>query len=154
MPVAAPEQEKARATLDAWVRELMQWHFSPDTGCQFWLEWAKTAGWDPRKEITNYQDLDKFGDFKDEALRGGPVRRHDSNHPPVPVLPCYISGAFAAFPKGAWLPRPRAVTLTIGEPRVYAHLPPSKETARDICHDLRGAVMALGRNAIPESPVS
>ena len=47
MPVAVPELEKARTTLDAWVRELMQWHFSPETGCPFWLQWAEKAGWDP-----------------------------------------------------------------------------------------------------------
>lgn len=75
MPVAAPELDKARTTLDAWVRELMEWHFSPDTGCPFWLEWAKNAGWDPRKEVNSYDDLDKFGEFQDEWLRGGPVRR-------------------------------------------------------------------------------
>ena len=75
MPVAAPELEKARTTLDAWVRELMQWHFNPDTGCPFWLDWAKKAGWDPRTEVKDYDDLDKFGGFQDEWLRGGPVRR-------------------------------------------------------------------------------
>ena len=75
MPVAVPELEKARATLDAWVRELMQWHFTPETGCPFWLQWAEKAGWDPRKEIKSYDDLDKFGLFQDEWLRGGPVRR-------------------------------------------------------------------------------
>ena len=48
MPVAAPALDLARTTLDAWVRELMQWHFSPDTGCTFWLDWAAKAGWDPR----------------------------------------------------------------------------------------------------------
>ena len=75
MPVAVPELEKARAALDAWVRELMQWHFNPDTGCPFWLDWAKKAGWDPRTEVNSYDDLDKFGGFQDEWLRGGPVRR-------------------------------------------------------------------------------
>jgi len=75
MPVAVPELEQARTTLDAWVRELMQWHFSPETGCQFWLQWAEKAGWDPRKEVKAYGDLDKFGEFQDEWLRGGPVRR-------------------------------------------------------------------------------
>ena len=53
----------------------MQWHFSPETGCPFWLQWAGKAGWDPRKEIHRYEDLDKFGGFQDEWLRGGPVRR-------------------------------------------------------------------------------
>ncbi|MEO7134470.1 MAG: hypothetical protein ABI024_09625 [Vicinamibacterales bacterium] len=75
MSVAVPETEKSRATLDAWVRELMQWHFSPDTGCPFWLQWAEKTGWDPRKEVHSYGDLDQFGLFQDEWLRGGPVRR-------------------------------------------------------------------------------
>jgi len=66
---------RAREALDAWVRELMAWHFNPDTGCQFWIQWAERAGWDPRREIGGYDDLDKFGEFQDEWLRGGPVRR-------------------------------------------------------------------------------
>jgi hypothetical protein len=61
--------------LDAWVREMMHWHFDPATGCPFWLEWAERAGWDPRRDVHSYGDLDKFGFFHDEWLRGGPVRR-------------------------------------------------------------------------------
>jgi hypothetical protein len=53
----------------------MQWHFSPETGCPFWLQWAEQAGWDPRTEVHTYDDLDRFGEFQDEWLRGGPVRR-------------------------------------------------------------------------------
>jgi hypothetical protein len=53
----------------------VQWHFDPATGCPFWFDWARKAGWDPRKEIHSYADLDKFGNFEDEWLRGGPVRR-------------------------------------------------------------------------------
>ena len=75
MPVAAPELNKARTSLDAHVREIVQWHFSPETGCPFWLQWAEKAGWDPRQEVQTYDDLDKFGFFQDEWLRGGPVRR-------------------------------------------------------------------------------
>lgn len=67
--------DDARTRLDAWVRELMQWHFSPETGAPFWLEFAKQAGWDPRKEVTSYADLDKFGNFQDEWLREGAIRR-------------------------------------------------------------------------------
>jgi phenylacetate-coenzyme A ligase PaaK-like adenylate-forming protein len=65
----------ARAALDAWTREMVDWHFSPDTGCPFWLERARTLGWDPRKEIRTYDDLDRFGFFEDDWLRGGPVTR-------------------------------------------------------------------------------
>jgi phenylacetate-coenzyme A ligase PaaK-like adenylate-forming protein len=65
----------ARQALDAWTREIVAWHFDPATGCPFWLERAKTLGFDPRKEIQTYDDLDKFGFFEDEWMRGGPVRR-------------------------------------------------------------------------------
>ena len=66
---------KARAELDAWVREVVQWHFDPATGCPFWLDFAKKLSWDPRKEIKTYDELDRLGPFQDEWLRGGPVRR-------------------------------------------------------------------------------
>jgi hypothetical protein len=78
MSVAAPSQTDlthARETLDAWVREVMQWHFSPETGSPFWLEWAAQAGWDPRRDVRAYADLDRFGSFQDEWLRGGDARR-------------------------------------------------------------------------------
>jgi len=67
--------DAARTSLDAWVREVVEWHFDPATGCPFWLEWAEKAGWDPRKEVNGFDDLRKFGHFEDEWLRGGPVRR-------------------------------------------------------------------------------
>src|SRR5689334_13117583 len=65
----------ARAALDAWTREMVEWHFNPETGCPFWLERAAKLGWDPRKEVRSYDDLDRFGFFEDEWLRGGPVTR-------------------------------------------------------------------------------
>ncbi len=61
--------------LDAWTREVVAWHFNPETGCPFWLEYAEKLGWNPVEEIQTYKDLDKFGEFQDEWLRGGPVRR-------------------------------------------------------------------------------
>ena len=66
---------KARTGLDAHVREIINWHFSPETGCPFWLEYAENLGFDPRKEIEGYADLKHLGHFEDEWLRGGPVRR-------------------------------------------------------------------------------
>ncbi len=65
----------SRAALDAWVREVVQWHFDPETGCPFWLDYAKTLSLDPREAIQTYDDLSQFGSFQDEWLRGGPVRR-------------------------------------------------------------------------------
>lgn len=67
--------KSARDALDSWVREIVQWHFDPENGCPFWLDYAKGLDWDPRREICGYDDLDRFGGFQDEWLRGGPVRR-------------------------------------------------------------------------------
>jgi phenylacetate-coenzyme A ligase PaaK-like adenylate-forming protein len=64
-----------RQRLDAWVRQMVEWHFNPETGCPFWLDYASKLDWDPRTEIKTYDDLSRFGFFKDEWLRGGPVRR-------------------------------------------------------------------------------
>src|SRR5216683_2270288 len=66
---------QARQQLDAHVREIVAWHFNPETGTPFWLQRAKTLGFDPRKEVQCFEDLKKFGFFEDEWLRGGPVRR-------------------------------------------------------------------------------
>src|SRR6476620_881932 len=65
----------ARERLDAHVRDIVRWHFDPATGCPFWLDRAQTLAFDPRKDIAGYDDLDRFGPFEDEWLRGGPVRR-------------------------------------------------------------------------------
>jgi phenylacetate-coenzyme A ligase PaaK-like adenylate-forming protein len=67
--------QTARERLDAHVREIVAWHFNPETGCPFWLERAKTFDFDPVNDVKGYADLDKFGFFQDEWLRGGPVRR-------------------------------------------------------------------------------
>ena len=65
----------SRNALDSWVQEIVEWHFNPETGCPFWLDYARQLDWDPRREVRGYADLDRFGEFHDEWLRGGPVRR-------------------------------------------------------------------------------
>ena len=67
--------QEAMVQLDAHVREMVEWHFNPETGCPFWLEFAAKLGWDPRSEISCFEDLKKLPPFEDEWLRGGPVRR-------------------------------------------------------------------------------
>jgi phenylacetate-coenzyme A ligase PaaK-like adenylate-forming protein len=67
--------QQAKAQLDAHVREIVNWHFNTETGCPFWLDFAKNLSWDPRREINSFEDLRKFPPFEDEWLRGGPVRR-------------------------------------------------------------------------------
>ncbi len=65
----------ARAKLDAWTQEVVNWHFDPATGSPFWLDWARERGWDPRKDVRGFADLTRFGLFEDEWLRGGEPRR-------------------------------------------------------------------------------
>jgi len=65
----------AREKLDAHVKEIVEWHFNPETGCPFWLNFAKEKGLDPRKQVKGFDDLKIFGHFEDDWLRGGPVRR-------------------------------------------------------------------------------
>ena len=71
----AQRAEQARRNLDEHVREMVLWHFSPETGSPFWLEFADKLDFDPRREIGGYDDLKILGHFQDEWLRGGPVRR-------------------------------------------------------------------------------
>jgi phenylacetate-coenzyme A ligase PaaK-like adenylate-forming protein len=73
---ASPDKvRKAREQLDAQVREIVQWHFNPETGSPFWLEKAKSFQFDPLKDVKGFDDLKLFGLFEDDWLRGGPVRR-------------------------------------------------------------------------------
>lgn len=67
--------QAAREQLDAHTVEIVQWHFHESTGCPFWLEKKQHLPFDPLTEIRNFEDLNKFPDFEDEWLRGGPVRR-------------------------------------------------------------------------------
>ncbi len=64
----------AKERLDAHVREIVQWHFNPETGCPFWLNFAQKLDFDPREKINNYSDLKILGHFQDNWLRKEPVR--------------------------------------------------------------------------------
>jgi phenylacetate-coenzyme A ligase PaaK-like adenylate-forming protein len=65
----------AQEQLDAHVREIVRWHFSPETGCPFWLDWARQAGWNPAEAIQTFDDLRRFPHFQDEWLRDEPNER-------------------------------------------------------------------------------
>jgi hypothetical protein len=67
--------KNARAQLDAHVREIVRWHFDPETGTPFWLEKAKTFNFNPLTDVNGWDDVKKFPIFEDDWLRGGPVRR-------------------------------------------------------------------------------
>jgi phenylacetate-coenzyme A ligase PaaK-like adenylate-forming protein len=78
MTAAAPtasETAAAASALDAHVREIVAWHFSPETGTPYWIEQARAAGWDPRREVRGFADLARFAHFDGEALRREPHER-------------------------------------------------------------------------------
>ena len=63
----------------------------------------------------------------------------------TPVVPCHLSGAREAFPKGALLPRPRTLRLQIGRARTFPDVSPRDyDGVESICAQLRDEVVALG----------
>jgi len=77
LPSMASEEQikQAAQSLDEHVAEIIHWHFSENTGCPFWLNWAKEQDWNPLDEISSFADLcEKFPYFQDEWLRDLPNR--------------------------------------------------------------------------------
>jgi phenylacetate-coenzyme A ligase PaaK-like adenylate-forming protein len=77
-PATTSQGDAARAAaarLDEYVREMVRWHFTPETGSPFWLDWAKKAGWNPAEEIGCFADMTRFPHFDDEWLRFEPNER-------------------------------------------------------------------------------
>ena len=62
----------------------------------------------------------------------------------VTVLPCYLQGAFNAWPKGRRLPRPKKVRLIVGAPRNYSSRNANKIDMCAIAAELHRAVKELG----------
>ncbi|MEO8439966.1 MAG: lysophospholipid acyltransferase family protein [Spartobacteria bacterium] len=58
----------------------------------------------------------------------------------IKVLPCYVEGAFRAWPKGRRWPRPRKARLIIGRVRHYA----AEEEPEAVATELHRAVEELG----------
>jgi 1-acyl-sn-glycerol-3-phosphate acyltransferase len=61
----------------------------------------------------------------------------------IPVIPCYLEGAFRAWPKGAWIPRPRRLSVRIGEPMTFAGMTSDKDGAKSAAARLEEAVKGL-----------
>jgi 1-acyl-sn-glycerol-3-phosphate acyltransferase len=65
---------------------------------------------------------------------------------PVPVVPCFLDGAYRAWPKGAWIPRPRKLTLRIGAPMTFADVTTDKDGAKSVAAKLEDAVKRMTEN--------
>ena len=67
--------EDAARHLDEHVRAVVGWHFSPETGTPFWIDWARANGFDAAGEVTGFADLAKLPRFDGEWLRDEPHER-------------------------------------------------------------------------------
>ncbi|MHC5064742.1 MAG: hypothetical protein ACYTG5_12300 [Planctomycetota bacterium] len=68
-------QTDAARALDEQFCEIVRWHFSPETGTPYWLDWAKKAGWNPAEEVKSFADVQRFDHFDGELLRTEPHER-------------------------------------------------------------------------------
>ncbi len=91
--------DEAQNELDTRVREMMRWHFSPETGTPFWLDWMASSGWDPREEVQSYADIVKFDHFKDEWLRDEPNERFVPNAYKGKPFNIFETGGTTGLPK-------------------------------------------------------
>lgn len=64
----------------------------------------------------------------------------------VPVIPCYIDGAYRACPKGRCFPLPSKIQIVIGAPRPFKDMPEGKESAEKISMALRESIIDLQRS--------
>jgi hypothetical protein len=54
------------------LKDILQWHFSPETGSLFWLKHKENLSFDPLRDVNKLADLRMFPDVSDE-LRTVPV---------------------------------------------------------------------------------
>jgi 1-acyl-sn-glycerol-3-phosphate acyltransferase len=62
----------------------------------------------------------------------------------VPVVPCRLEGPFEACPPHARLPRPRKITLAVGEPLRFAATPNDRAGWKEVAARCEEAVRGLG----------
>ncbi len=62
----------------------------------------------------------------------------------VPVIPCYLEGAFRAFPPNTRWPRPRKIRLRIGSPLIFDAVPNGREGWEQVTSQTHAAVCRLG----------
>lgn len=67
----------------------------------------------------------------------------------VPLIPCYLDGAFRAMPPGRPWPRPAKLRLTVGKPMLFDEATNDRAGWRTIARDAENAVRRLG--GLPEA---
>lgn len=70
---------------------------------------------------------------------------------PVPVIPCYVHGAFAALPPRGIIPSAARVSLEIGPPLTFASVTNNRAGWEHIAAETEAAVRRLGARAMARS---
>jgi phenylacetate-coenzyme A ligase PaaK-like adenylate-forming protein len=82
------------------IEAAMRWHFSPRTGSAYWLERAKTLGFDPRKDVHTFADLRLFpnviNDMRDVRVEELIPRGYESS---AELFGVFESGGTTGAPK-------------------------------------------------------
>ena len=90
--------------VDGFIAEMMDWHFSPETGSPFWLDRLPSLGFDPREEVRTHEALRLLPNVVDE-LRHVPVAdlvpRGYGRKPDI--VGAYDSGGTTGSPKRLFL---------------------------------------------------
>ncbi|URZ03770.1 hypothetical protein [Clostridium felsineum] len=60
------EESKKIKSIDEVVQATMKWHFSEETGSEFWLNKKKKLSFDPIKDIKKFEQLNLFDDYTEE----------------------------------------------------------------------------------------
>ncbi|MCK9897139.1 AMP-binding protein [Frankia sp. AgB32] len=67
-----PEPDRPPVDPEEYLRALMRWHFSVETGSPFWLRRAQSLDFDPIHDVRTFGDLRRFPNVVDE-FRAVPV---------------------------------------------------------------------------------
>ena len=62
----------------------------------------------------------------------------------IPVVPCFIEGAYKAWPAGKTWPSPKRVRVIVGKPLVFSHVSTTAQDSSEVAAQLEDAVRALG----------
>lgn len=71
----------------------------------------------------------------------------------VPVIPCHLSGTREAMPAGCRFPRPKRITIRVGEPMRFADVPDDKPGWEQVVQVVESRIKSLG-SAHQSAPLS
>ena len=126
----SPSPEQARQILDEHFREIVRWHFSAETGTPYWLDWAKSAGFEPAEAVQSFADITRFEHFDGELLRSEPHERW--------VPKAYAGRPFMIFETGGTTGMPKQRINWEDYKRDYENFEPFVREGGFICfHDIR-----------------